>query len=144
MSQPNSTHGLHPAAATNVAHQHGSDQEMPSDDDDEDGCDQEESHQPGRRQRHKARTFRNVDLPGLPGSMSQWHAVYLPRWFQYIAMLDNIWNLAHPAHLDTAQTIWNRKMTDVPHTLALNDEPVFYLVYSLLLYHSLLTFFIHS
>ncbi|KIM51402.1 hypothetical protein SCLCIDRAFT_33468 [Scleroderma citrinum Foug A] len=43
-------------------------------------------------------------------------------------MLDNIWNLAHPAHLDTAQTIWNRKMMDVSHTLALNDKPVFYLL----------------
>ncbi|KIM61419.1 hypothetical protein SCLCIDRAFT_25907 [Scleroderma citrinum Foug A] len=126
-SQPNSTHGLRPAAATNVAHQRGGEKEMPSNDD-EDGCDQEESHQPGRQQRHKAQTFHNVDLPGLPGSMSQWHAIYLPHWFQYIATLDNIWNLAHLAHLDTAQTIWNCKMTDVPHTLVLNDKPIFYLL----------------
>ena len=88
--------------------------------------------------------FHNVDLPGLPGSMSQWHAVYLLHWFRYIATLGNIWNLAHLAHLDTAQTIWNCKMMDIPHTLALNDKSIFYLVYSLLLYCSLLTFFIHS
>jgi len=131
-SQHNSTPALRAAAATDVAHQRDGDQEMPSDD--EDGYDQEEDRQPGRRKRHKARTFRNVDLPGLPGSMSKWQGVYLPRWFQYIATVDNIWNLGHPEHLATAQTLWCHLMPNVRHTLALSDKPVFYLVYFLLFY----------
>ncbi|KIM60197.1 hypothetical protein SCLCIDRAFT_124796 [Scleroderma citrinum Foug A] len=60
--------------------------------------------------------------------MTKWHSEFLPCWFQYIATVDNIWSLTHSEHLTTAQAIWNCKMSDVPHTLALTDEPAFCLL----------------
>ena len=133
MSQHNLTHGLCPTAATN---EHDGGQEMLSGGDDKDNYDQQESWQPGIQKQHKAQMFCNVDLPGLPGSMRRWHNEFLPCWFQYIATVDNIWNLAHQEHIAVAQSLWNHKMGDIPHMLALNDKPVFYLVHSLLLYFS--------
>ena len=130
-SQCSSTHGPRPAAATL---ERDGDQEVPSSDDDNDSHDLQERQQPGRRKWRKARTFRNVDLPGLPGSMLTWHDGFLPLWFQYLATVDNIWNLSHPEHIATAQTIWSRMMGNIPHILASNDEPVFYLVVSVLFY----------
>ena len=130
-SQHSSTHGPCPAAATL---ERDGDQEAPSSDDDDDSHDLQEGQQPGRRKRCKARTFRNVDLPGLPGSMLTWHDGFLLLWFQYLATVDNIWNLSHPEHIATAQTIWSRMMGNIPHILASNDEPVFYLVVPVLFY----------
>ena len=129
--QHNSTHGLHPTAATN---EHDGGQEMLSSGDGKDGYDQQESWQPGRWKWYKAWTFCNVDLPGLPGLMRRWHGEFLLCWFQYITTVNNIWNLAHQEHIAAAQSLWNHKMGDIPHMLTLNDEPVFYLVCSLLLY----------
>ena len=107
---------------------------MQSGGDDDDSNDQQEGQQSGRCKRPKAWKFHNVDLPGLPGSMTKWHGEFLPHCFQYIATVDNIWSLTHLEHLTTAQAIWNHKMLDVPHTLALTDEPAFCLVSCLLFY----------
>ena len=128
------TQGLHPAAATDAACQEGGDQEMQSSGDNDDSNDQQEGQQSGRHKRPKAQKFHNIDLPRLPGSMTKWHSEFLPRWFQYIATVDNIWNLTHSEHLTTVQAIWNHKMLDIPHTLALTDKPAFCLVSCLLFY----------
>ena len=134
MSHHGPTQGLHPVAATDAAHQEGGDQEMQSSGDDDDRNDQQEGQQSGRHKRPKAQKFHNIDLPGLPGSMTKWHGEFLPHWFQYIATVDNIWSLTHSEHLTTVQAIWSRKMSDIPHTLALTDEPAFCLVSCLLFY----------
>ena len=78
------------------------------------------------------RKFRNEDLPGLPGSMAVWHEVFLPRWFQYLSTIDNIWKLDHPEHVVVAQAIWDRKVK-VKHVVAARGEPVFFLVSCLLI-----------
>jgi len=130
-SQCSLTHGPRPAAATL---EHDGDQEAPSSDDDDDSHNLQERQQPGRRKQRKAQTFRNVDLPGLLGSMLTWHNGFLLLWFQYLATVNNIWNLSHPEHIATAQTIWSRMMGNILHILASNDEPVFYLVVSVLFY----------
>ena len=95
MSHHGPTQGLHPVAATDAAHQEGGDQEMQSSGDDDDRNDQQEGQQSGRHKRPKAQKFHNIDLPGLPGSMTKWHGEFLPHWFQYIATADNIWSLTH-------------------------------------------------
>ena len=68
----------------------------------------DEDKQGDIRLRSRAHKFRNVDLPGLPGSLSTWWDVFLPHWFLYIATNDNIWQLNHPDHLTVSHTkhIW--------------------------------------
>ena len=100
-----------------------------------DGEDEQES-QGGIQPRSRARKFRNMDLPGLPGMMLMWRDVFLPHWFQYLATNENVWQIDHPDHLAIAQKIWNRKMP-IHQTLALQDEPVFYLVIFLLLWYTI-------
>ena len=105
-------------------------------DGDGDGDEDEDDNDRGRQgggKKTRARYFRNEDLPGLPVTMSKWHDFFLPRWYYYISTINNIWKLDHPDHVAIAQEIWNRKVS-FPHTIALRDDPVFYLVSSLLIW----------
>ena len=121
------------AAAAAICQPHASGQGTVTCDNEEiEGGGDDEDEQGDIRPRSRARKFHNVDLPGLPGSLSTWWDAFLPRWFLYIATNDNIWQLDHPDHLAVAQKIWNRKMP-IHQMLALRDEPVFSLVNFLLL-----------
>ena len=96
--------------------------------DDDDGQESQARRQKGIR----ARKFRNEGLPGLPGSMAVWCKIFLPRWFQYLSTINNIWKLDHPEHVVVAQAIWDRKVK-VKHVVAARGEPVFFLVSHLLI-----------
>ena len=103
------------------------------DDDKGEGEDDDEENQVrGRRKGVRARKFRNEDLPGLPGSMVAWREVFLPRWFQYLSTIDDIWKLDHPDHVAVAQAIWDRKVK-IKHIISAHDEPVFFLISHLLI-----------
>ena len=64
--------------------------------------------------------------------MAVWHKAFLPRWFQYLSTIDNIWKLDHLEHIVIAQAIWDRKVK-VKHVIATRGEPVFFLVSCLLI-----------
>ena len=100
--------------------------------DDDDGDDGQENQVRGRRKGVRARKFRNEDLPGLPGSMAAWREVFLPRWFQYLSTINDVWKLDHPDHVTIAQAIWDRKVK-FKHVISARDEPVFFLVSHLLI-----------
>lgn len=85
-----------------------------------------EMHAEGVRKR-KVKRYHNHDIPGYPHTLKKFRDHLLPCWYYYVATLNNPWELVHPEHVASAQSLWN-KYVRVDHEVALQDEPVFALV----------------
>ncbi|KIJ16152.1 hypothetical protein PAXINDRAFT_11192 [Paxillus involutus ATCC 200175] len=95
---------------------------------DSNGDDEEEDREPrGRKKKDKLKKFRNEDLPGLPKTMQPWKDIFLPLFFIKFAASNNIWDINTPFWLKRAQRLWDKVFPHHLHTLALQNEPVFFL-----------------
>ena len=101
------------------------------DDEDEDletePSDAESHHKP--QSKRKACRFRNEDLPGLPKTGAPFRDIVIPRWIFYFSALNSLWKLANSEHVTCVEKIWDQTFPDVPHMVALHDEPIFALVH---------------
>ena len=56
------------------------------------------------------------------------HDLIIPHWIFYYSSLNSVWKLAIPQHVAHVQKLWNETFPNVPHTVALHDNPIFALV----------------
>lgn len=80
-----------------------------------------------RGHRTQSAKYHNEDLPGFPQSLKSFRDHVLPRWYLYVATLDDPWDLQHPDHVVFAQQLWSRYVP-VKHQLGIRNEPVFAIV----------------
>lgn len=83
-------------------------------------------------------TFTNSDLP--TGTQNRFRDVLTPMFRDYVGTLANPWEATTSnATVHELQIIWDIVFPHTPHTVAIHDDPVFYLV-RIYLYQCLLTY----
>src|ERR1700676_2304070 len=72
-------------------------------------------------------TFTNSDLP--TGTQNRFRDILTPMFRDYVGTLVNPWEATtSDANVHKLQTIWNIVFPHMPHTVAIHDDAVFYLV----------------
>ena len=80
------------------------------------------------RKCEKAKTFKNEDLLGYPGTKKKWEERIIVMFCDYAASSSDPWELS--GAVEYAQMLWDIYFSDIRHTAKLKNDLVFFLVSS--------------
>ncbi|KIK73528.1 hypothetical protein PAXRUDRAFT_178187, partial [Paxillus rubicundulus Ve08.2h10] len=70
----------------------------------------------------KAKKYKNEDLSGLPHTMKRWKAFLVPQFQDYMATLDNPWEIADT--ITYAQKLWDANIPKIKHMVRYKNDPL--------------------
>jgi hypothetical protein len=79
---------------------------------------------PRSQQKQQRRKFCMEDLP--EGSQWRFRLELTPLWIDFIATLEGLWDASD--HVDVVQEQWDIVFTEIEHTVAKKNDPVYALV----------------